>query len=446
MTSVSLGSSLAALPFVTDDLAVRAAVATDRSGLPGAPPRAVAQPRSIHDVQQLVLAAADEGVPVVTRGAGSGVAGGATAIADAVVADMSGMNRIISIDAENRIATVEPGVITAHLDAAAAHHDLRYAPDPASAAISTIGGNIATNAGGLRCVKYGVTRDAVRSLEVVLADGRLLSTGALTVKSVTGYDLTSLFVGSEGTLGIIVGASVALRPLPKAVGTIRASFATVADAAEAVGAVLASGVTPLVLELLDSATVAAVESYVGGSYDDGGPLLIAQTEGAAARAEAEILRDALATTATAVDVAYDDQGAETILAARRAALPAIEQYGAPFIEDIAVPLSRLAEAVQRIEDIAARHRLRIFTFAHAGDGNLHPLIVSEHDSSQVQSAADEIFALALELGGTVSGEHGIGRLKRDWAARELGPIALDVHHAIRHALDPHGLFNAGRAL
>ncbi|MFV0285410.1 MAG: FAD-binding oxidoreductase [Demequina sp.] len=435
-----------ALPFVSVAPAARDSARLDRSGLQASQPLAVARPSTVVQVQDLVRAANLARIPVITRGAGSGLAGGAAATADAVILDLSALNRIVSIEPRDRLAVVEPGVVTADLDRAARAHGLRYAPDPASAAISTIGGNIATNAGGLRCVKYGVTRDAVRALDVVLADGRLLSLGATTRKGVTGYDLVSLFVGSEGTLGVVVGATVALSPLPAATATVRASFATVGDAARAVASVLASGVTPAVAELLDAATLEAIDAYRGTSWGAaGGALVLMQTEGVAARAELDEVARVLRFSGGEVEATNDAAEGEALLAARRDALPAIEAIGAPVIEDIAVPLSRVADAVDELQAIAARHGVRIFTFAHAGDGNLHPLVVATSDTSDVDGAADAIFALALRLGGTVTGEHGVGQLKRAWARRELGEVALDVHAAVRGALDPHAIFNPGRA-
>jgi len=438
---------LRALRYVSVDDADRRAAATDRSGHPGVLPLAVAYPESVAEVQDVIRAAAHARKPVTVRGAGTGMAGGAVPTPDTVVLDLSRLTRIVSIDLVNRIAVVEPGVITADLDDAARAVGLRYAPDPASAAISTVGGNIATNAGGLRCVKYGVTRDAVRALDVVLADGRLLRTGAATVKSVTGYDLTGLFVGSEGTLGVIVGATVALRPLPHATATLRASFADIQSAADAVLNLLATGVTPAVAEVMDAATLGAVDAYLGTELSaHGGALLIVQTESHAAEVEIEAVRAAIAGTAQGVVVTRGEDDGAGLLAARRAALPAVERFGTAYIEDICVPLSRLAEAVTRIGQIADRHGVRIFTFAHAADGNVHPIIVAARPDEPVQSAADDIFALALELGGTVTGEHGVGLLKRDWAARELDPVALGVQYDLRRALDPHGLLNPGKAI
>jgi glycolate oxidase len=436
------------LPSVSADRQDRVAVSADRSGSAAVVPLAVARPGSVREVQEVVRRAWQAHVPIVARGAGTGMAGGAIPTEDAIVLDLSRLNKILDLDPTNRIATVEPGVITADLDAQAALHGLRYAPDPASAAISTIGGNIATNAGGLRCLKYGVTRDAVRSLDIVLADGSLLHTGTRTLKSSAGYDLTRLFVGSEGTLGIVVGATVSLKPIPVGSATALAAFRSISVAARAVEALAATGVDPAVLELVDAATVTAIERHVKISLGAAGAaLLLVRTEGYGAYSELEAIRAVLAPLADSIDIATDEQGAERLLAVRRAALPAIEALGPAHIEDICVPIDRLAEAIERIGVIGAAHGVRVFTFAHAGDGNVHPIIVGDQaDAHRIKAATDDIFALALDLGGTITGEHGVGSLKRDWLGRELSDTSASVHHAIRAALDPRGLLNPGKAL
>ncbi len=423
---------------------------TDRSGLrPDGPPSEVVIARTVADVQETVRRAARAGTSVITRGAGSGLAGGAVAVAGAIVLDLSGLNRILSIDPVDGTARVEPGVITAELDRSAGEHGLFYAPDPGSVGISTVGGNIATNAGGLRGAKYGVTRDAVLSVEVVLADGSLVHLGRPTIKGVTGYDLAGLIVGSEGTLGIVVGATVRLLPKPPQVATASASFATLEDAAAAVAAVAVSGARPAVLEILDGATLAAIDAATGSALrEHGDALLIAQTDGFGAEQEIAVVAAALAEGATGVEWTTDPAEAHRLLTARREALPAIERIGRPLIEDIAVPRSRLAEAIGRIRQVAAAREVPIFVFGHAGDGNLHPIIVAEPDTDGAipevaHRAADDIFALALELGGTVTAEHGVGRLKRDWARRELGADAVRLHEKVKALFDPQGILNPG---
>jgi glycolate oxidase len=421
----------------------------DRSGWPpDGRPAAVVFPRDAAGVRRTLRLANEAGTPVVPRGAGTSLTGASAAGAGTVVLDLSRMNRIVSVSPDDGTAVVEPGVITADLDRAAADLGLRYAPDPASHEISTIGGNIATNAGGLRCAKYGVTRDSVLGLEVVLADGRQLSTGTSTLKGVAGYDLTGLFVGSEGTLGVVVRATLRLRPAPLATATIAASFVDIGTAAAASVALSSARVQPALAELLDEATLDAIDAAQGTDLRSrGAALLIVQTDGAAAVAEAELVAEVLARTATGVRVSTDGTA---LLAARRLALPSIERLGRPLIEDIAVPRSRLADAVRGIAAIGARHRVPICTLAHAGDGNLHPIVVVDPAAAGIpaaaQQAADDIFALALELGGTITGEHGVGTLKRAWLGRELGSTSHDLQRQLKAVFDPKGILNPGKAI
>ena len=436
----------------SDDPAVLDSRRADRSGWPPTGrPDAVAFPRTAAQVSRILRLAHDARTPIVPRGAGTGLSGAATAGTGTVVLDLSRMNRIVAISPDDATAVAEPGVITADLDRAAAAQGLRYAPDPASVAISTIGGNIATNAGGLRCAKYGVTRDSVLGLEVVLADGQQISTGTATLKGVAGYDLTGLFVGSEGTLGVVVRATVRLRPIPLATATIAASFRDMEAAAEAAIALSAARVQPAIAELLDEATLLAIDAAQGTTLRSGGAaLLLVQTDGAGAALEADLIAEVLAGTATSVRTTTDEAEAAELLAARRLVLPSLERLGRPLIEDIAVPRSRLADAVREITAIAARHDVMIFTVAHAGDGNLHPLIVVDRAAAgipvEAQQAAEEIFELALKLGGTISGEHGVGTLKRAWLRRELGETNHTLQQQIKSLFDPHNILNPGKAI
>lgn len=320
-------------------------------------------------------------------------------------------------------------------------------PDPASAAISTIGGNIATNAGGLRCAKYGVTRDSVLGLEAVLADGTVVRTGRRTVKGVTGYDLTALLTGSEGTLAVITSATLRLRPVPVATATLAAYFDTFEAAAEASYAIQRAGVVPALAELVDGPVLHAIDPAL---RERGAALLVVQCDGAGAEAEAEAVARVVAPSAATVERTSDPVEAESLLAARRLALPALERLGRPLIEDIAVPRSRLAEAVREIRAISARHDVPVFTIAHAADGNLHPIVVVDPALPELPDAAweaaGEIFALALRLGGTLTGEHGVGVLKRQWVAEELGPAAHGLQRRIKEVFDPHGILNPGKGL
>ncbi|MFJ9152401.1 FAD-binding oxidoreductase [Streptomyces sp. NPDC102270] len=433
---------------LTTDPDVLTAHATDRSGTaPGGEPLAVVHARRTEDVTVTLRHAHALGVPVVPRGAGTGLSGGATAGDGVLVLDLSRMNRVLDLSADDQLAVVEPGVITAELDRAAGAHGLRYAPDPASAALSTIGGNIATNAGGLRCAKYGVTRDSVLGLQGVLADGTVISTGRRTVKGVTGYDLTALLTGSEGTLAVITSATLRLRPIPVATATLAAYFASFEAAAEASYALTRAGVEPALAELVDGPVLHAVDPAL---RERGAALLVVQCDGAGAAAEAAAVARLLAPLASTVEMTEDPVEAEALLSARRLALPALERLGRPLIEDIAVPRSRLAEAVREIRAISSRHDVPVFTIAHAADGNLHPIIVVDRSLDRLPDAAweaaGEIFALALRLGGTLTGEHGVGVLKRQWVAEELGPAAHALQRRIKEVFDPRGILNPGKAL
>jgi glycolate oxidase len=418
-----------------------AAFRLDRSGWdPGGQPLGVIQAESVAQVQETLRQANSDRIPVVVRGAGTGLAGAATAADGELVLDLSKLNRIREISPLDAVAVVEPGVITANVNRAAVQYGLRYAPDPASLEISTIGGNIATNAGGLLCAKYGVTRDWVLGLDVVLADGELISTGGRTRKGVTGYDLTSLFVGSEGTLGVIVGATLRLEPVPAATATVAAYFADVEQAADAAARLPALAA---VVELIDPATMRAID----GTSE---AFLLVQTDGGAAHAEADAVQEALSSTATRVLRARDSGEAERLVGIRRQALPALERIGRPLIEDIVVPRSRLAEAMRRLSRIGTETGVPIFTFAHAADGNLHPIIVIDRNTvgipDEAWHAAEQVFALALELGGRLTGEHGVGVLKRRFVGTELGARSHRVQQQLRELFDPHAILNPGKAL
>ena len=327
-----------------------------------------------------------------------------------------------------------------------------YSPDPSSFEISTIGGNLATNAGGLRCVKYGVTRDSVLGLEVVLADGRIIRTGRRTVKGVAGYDLTSLFVGSEGTLGVITSATLRLRPRPVAEPvTVVGSFSSVRDAAQAVAAVVREGLGPSLLELMDQNTLRSINEWKHmGLDDDMAAMLLAQADGIdAADCAAALAAQFEAAGADFVAISSDPEEAAQLLEIRRLALPAAERLGTCLVEDVGVPRSKLPDMFGRLEQIAADHQVRMLTVAHAGDGNLHPIFVFDPTSDgsvpeNIWAAADAVFRAALDLGGTLTGEHGVGVLKRRWLELELGTDVMDVHRSIKNALDPAGILNPGK--
>lgn len=441
---------------VSFDAEVLEATREDRSGWRSAtPPLAVVHAGSVAEVQQLMRIAHASGTPVVPRGAGTGLAGGAIASPGAIVLDLSRMNRILEISEADELAVVEPGVINGDLNDALAPLGLWFAPDPASRAIASVGGNIATNAGGLLCAKYGVTREAVLGVAVVLADGRLIRLGHRTVKGVTGYDLTALFTGSEGTLGIIVEATVRVRPITQGVPvTVAAAFADVTAAAAACAAVTADRIRPAILELMDAGVVARVAAYLGDEALAGTPLeqvlpgetfLIAQTDDAGATAEAARIAELFAEAGGRVTLSTDETTGERLLDLRRAMHPALAASGQVLIEDVAVPRSKLPEMFRAIDEIGARHGVEIPTIAHAGDGNLHPNFVFTGDEvpAHIWQAADEMFRAAVALGGTLTGEHGVGVLKRRWLAEELGDDVFELQRGIKAVFDPTGILNPG---
>lgn len=412
---------------------------------PSGQPLAVVLPESTEQVQAIVRACAAAATPIVPRGAGSGLSGAANAADGCVVLATTKLDRILEIDPDNRLAVVEPGVVTLDLRRAVEKHDLFYPPDPSSLDWCTIGGNIATDAGGLCCVKYGVTGDFVLGLDVVLADGELLRTGRRTVKGVAGYDLTRLFVGSEGTLGVITRATLALRPRPAPQTTIVATFDTTAAAGQAVTDVVRRGLTPSLLEIMDRQCVRAVEAYLHTDLDADGALLIAQSD-AGSTAEAQALQQVFDDAgATLTHATADLAEGETLLAARRAVPPALETLGHTLTDDVCVPRSRIAEFIDGCERIGEECGIMIAVFGHAGDGNMHPKMIYADASEEplARQAFAAILELGLELGGTITGEHGVGKLKQEWLAREIGEVGLRTHRAIKDALDPKGLFNPG---
>ncbi|HTC70699.1 MAG TPA: FAD-linked oxidase C-terminal domain-containing protein [Acidothermaceae bacterium] len=410
-------------------------------------PLGVVLARDVADVQTTLRWATRHRVPVVARGAGTGLSGGASAIDGCIVLSLAKMDAIVELNAGDQLAVVEPGVINGDLQKAAAEHGLMFAPDPASFEISTIGGNVATNAGGLRCVKYGVTREAVLGLEVVLADGRVLNTGRRTVKGVAGYDLTALFVGSEGTLGIVTRATLRLRPRPSTDPvTIVGVFATLTSAGDAVNDVMGAGLQPSLLELMDNATIRAVDDWKHVGLDRAAAaMLIAQVDVDHPREPAlEIEKAFAAAGATYTAVSTDATESAELLGIRRMTHWALERLGMILTEDVGVPRSKLAQMLGRIEEIGAHYDVVIATVGHAGDGNLHPSVVV--DSERAWPAAEAIYTAALELGGTITGEHGVGSLKRDWLPAEIGEVGMELQRALKATFDPFGILNPGKAI
>ncbi|MDR6417279.1 FAD-linked oxidase C-terminal domain-containing protein [Pseudarthrobacter sulfonivorans] len=417
-------------------------------------PEAVVFAGSVADVQAVVRLCGAHKVSVVARGAGTGVSGGAHASRNSVVLSLERMNRILDLNPEDETAVVEPGVINAALNEAAAPHGLMYAPDPASFRTSTIGGNVATNAGGLRCAKYGVTRDSVLALDVVMADGSLIHTGHQTFKGVAGYDLTGLFVGSEGTLGIVVGATVRLKYLPREVHTIAAFYPDFRQAAAGVLAVGRARVQPAIMELLDGGTLAQLDEIHGSDLSvRGRSLLLIQTDGFGAAAEADVVRSVLAAGGARVSTEATAE-AEQLVELRRNSRGAEvdDQYRVG--EDVAVPRSRLVDYVAVLEDLAAEHHVNLKVVAHAGDGNLHPTFWVDRKDSAVDTDAMERLNLALDasvtaalaMGGTITGEHGIGQYKLRWLGLEQPEPVRQLQRRIKDLFDPAGILNPGKAI
>jgi glycolate oxidase len=437
---------------VLTDPDVTASYANDMASFcPAGTPAVVVLPRTVEQVQHVLRVSDELAVPVVPQGARTGLSGGANAVDGAIVLSLIRMDRIIEIDPVNRIAVVEPGVINADLTKAAHAHGLTYPPDPSSWEMCTIGGNIGTGSGGLCCVKYGVTAEYVLGLDVVLADGRLLRTGRRTAKGVAGYDLTRLFVGSEGSLGVVVGAVLALRPTPPQQLVLAAEFASARAAGDAVCAIMAEGHVPSLLELMDRTTIRAVNALTRMDLPETTEALLLAAFDTADPAADLAAVGALCEAAGATAVVPADTAAESelLLAARRTALTALDAVkGTSMIDDVCVPRSRLADLLEGVAEIAARHDLTIGVCAHAGDGNTHPTVcfdaTDEDESRRARISFDEIMALGLDLGGTITGEHGVGVLKKEWLARELGPVALETQRALKRTFDPKNLLNPGK--
>jgi glycolate oxidase len=414
----------------------------------------VAFPASTGDVSTILRLASRHRVPVVPRGAGSGLSGGAAAVDGALTVVLAGLDRILHVDPDDLYVVVQPGVLNAALGRAIEPHGVFYPPDPASYEFCSIGGNLAEDAGGLRCIKYGVTRDYVLGLEVVLADGSVIRTGGRTVKDAMGYDLTQLFVGSEGTLGIITEATLRVLPTPPPSVTALSYFRSAVDAGRAVAAITRAGIVPATLELMDRPTIHAVDAALAiGLPTDAGAVLLIESDAGGAAGERELdaaLEACRATGATRIDRAADDAQAEALREARRKAHWSLERGGIARMEDVGVPRSRAPELLAAIEGIAAANDLRVGVFGHAGDGNFHPTFVTDpadpDAERRVDAARAAMYAAVLDLGGTVSGEHGTGLVKREWLVRQRGEAHLRALRAIKSALDPLGILNPGKVL
>jgi glycolate oxidase len=424
---------------------------------PAGAPAALVRAKSVDDVVATMRYAHDHHIPVVPQGARSGISGAANAVDGCILLSVRGMDRILEIDEANMTVTVEPGIINQDLKDALRPRKLAYPPDPGSVAMCSIGGNIATNAGGMCCVKYGVTREYVREIKVVLADGTLTRLGHRTVKGVAGLDLAGLFTGSEGTLGVIVEATLKLVPLGPDPLTALATFPSVTAAMRAVAAYMATGASPSLLEMMDATTIGMINKIGDFGLDENvGAVLIMQSDTDRAAADTEAFAS-VAQDNGATDVAFADNAtdSELLVAARRSAQPAWEHYaqghgGGQLLDDVCIPRSTMAEFCDRIEDISAETGAMVAVIAHAGDGNMHPSVFFDSSDkasvARAQDAFDRIMALGLSLGGTITGEHGVGNLKAQWLAKELDEGNRRLHRDIKNAVDPEGILNPGKML
>ncbi|MEN9516386.1 MAG: hypothetical protein RL733_840 [Actinomycetota bacterium] len=410
-------------------------------------PAAVLLAKNEIEISKAVKFAYEHGIPVIARGAGSGLSGGANAIDGSLIISLEKMNRIISVDSANLVAQVEPGVINLDLDKEVSKLGLAYLPDPASREWSTIGGNVATNAGGMCCVKYGVTSHHVRAVRLVTSDGTVVTLGSALKKSVTNLDLLHLIIGSEGTLGIVTEVTVGLVVRPKPATTLIATFSSIDSAMTAIPELVALG--PSMLEVVDSTTLRAVEEWKPLGFENVGTVLLFQSDDAPEVCAKAV---AIAEKHGALDATYSDDPRDSadLIQVRKLAYPALERKGAALLDDVCVPISQISKLVTEVEKIAAESGLLIGIFGHAGDGNMHPTIVYQHGDAAAEvraiQAFNSIIRVAQELGGTASGEHGIGSIKVDSAKRETSERVTELQRAIKNVFDPKGILNPGKKI
>ena len=416
-------------------------------------PSCIVQPESTQEVTHLLRIASDSATPVVTRGSGTGLSGGSVPVPGCMVLCLVRMNHILEVDADNLTMEVQAGVLTQAVADEAAAANLFYPPDPGSIEISTIGGNVANNSGGLRGLKYGVTRDYVMALEVVLADGNILRTGTKCVKDVAGFSLKDIFIGSEGALGVITGITLKLIPPPASKRTMLGHFDRMTAAAETVSAIIRHKIIPCTLEFLDRVTIQCVEDYAGiGLPLDAEAILLIEVDGYRAEVEeqaADIERIARDHGARTVQVAATEEEALQLANARRTAFSALARLAPTvLLEDVTVPRSELASMVGKIQEIAQRHRVRVGTFGHMGDGNLHPTFLTdernEEEMKRVEAAMAEVFEFAIALGGTITGEHGVGLAKKAFLPQQLGSSGMESMKRLKASFDPQGILNPGK--
>jgi glycolate oxidase len=417
-------------------------------------PDVIVTPASKEDVIRLVKIAAKHKIPLVTRGAGTNLSGGTIPVDGGIVLSMLNLDRIIEVDSANLTATVEPGLVIQRLNEAAAAYGLIYPPDPGTVTTATMGGSVSECSGGLRGLKYGVTKDYVMGLEIVMPDGEVIHTGGKTVKNVSGYDLTKLFTGSEGTLGIITEIIVKLIPAPKFRRSMLVIFDNLDNAGKTIADIISNKVIPATLEIMDNVTIRTVENYSKiGLPVDAEAVLVIEVDGSIENVvlnEFETVKSiCTGNGAVSVKLAESDADRDAIFAARRAALPALAQVKpTTILEDATVPRSRIPEMLKAIKTIGEKYKIRIGTFGHAGDGNLHPTILTDESDKEemerVHKAIDEIFSTAINLGGTLSGEHGIGMAKSKYMEMQFGKSGMDVMKKIKQALDPDNIMNPGK--
>ncbi|MDW8102034.1 MAG: FAD-linked oxidase C-terminal domain-containing protein [Anaerolineae bacterium] len=425
------------------------------ASFPESKPDVVVFPRSVEEISRIMALASAEQIPVIPRGAGTGLSGGAVPVKGGMILSLTRMTRILKIDTENLVVEVEPGVVNSHLQIALAPYGLFYPPDPASMKVCTLGGNVAENAGGPRCLKYGVTKDYVLGLEVVLPDGEIIHTGGQVIKNTSGYDLTRLFVGSEGTLGVITKIILRVLPLPEAKKTMLAIFDSLDAASKTVSAIVAAGIIPTTLELMDNLLIRCAEEFTHvGLPTDAEALLLIEVDGA---------KEALPPQVQAIEnicrregvreirIAASAAEVDRLWLARRTVIGAVARVRPSLVlQDVTVPRSLLPEMVSRVVEVSRKVGLPIGVLAHAGDGNLHPLILFDSripgELEKVHQAEEEIFASAIELGGTLTGEHGIGLTKREYFSWQFSPKEMEVTRNIKKAFDPMNILNPGKIL
>lgn len=410
-------------------------------------------PQSAEQISRILVLANETHVPVIPRGAGTGLSGMAVPIKSGIVLDLSHMNKIIKVSIEDRLAIVEPGVVYASLEKALAQYGFFFPPDPASGKVSTLGGNVATNAGGVKGAKYGTTRDYVLALQVVLPDGRIMRTGSRAMKSVSGYDLTRLFVGSEGTLGVVTEITLKINPRPTATSTASATFGNLEDAGRAVSQIMYSGIIPSVLEILGKETILAINKNTDLNLPEVEAMLLAETDGYT-KAETEyqmakVTEVFAGNNALEVKQAKSDEEAVNLWKARKSAYAVLARIKTHFVlEDVTVPMGKVADLLKGIQAISRKHDIQIATFGHAGDGNLHPQILYDgynpEEVKKMEAASADLFALAISLHGTLTGEHGIGLSKAPFMTLEHDPAAMNVMRSLKRMFDPNNILNPGK--